>query len=51
MQPFEIIKDFEKIKLLADSRRLAILRRLMAGPATLTQLGEALGEHPAWQNW
>jgi putative molybdopterin biosynthesis protein len=48
MQPFEIIKDFEKIKLLADSRRLAILRRLMAGPATLTQLGEALGEHPAW---
>jgi putative molybdopterin biosynthesis protein len=27
---------------------LAILRKLMAEPATLTQLGEALGEHPAW---
>lgn len=48
MQQFEIIKAFEKIKLLADTRRLAILRKLMAGPATLTQLGEALGEHPAW---
>jgi putative molybdopterin biosynthesis protein len=48
MQQFEIIKEFEQIKLLADSRRLAILRKLMARPATLTQLGEALGEHPAW---
>jgi putative molybdopterin biosynthesis protein len=48
MQQFEIIKSFEQIKLLADIRRLAILRKLMAGPATLTQLGEELGEHPAW---
>jgi len=48
MQQFEIIKTFEKIKLLADPRRLTILRKLMAGPATLTQLGEAMGEHPAW---
>jgi putative molybdopterin biosynthesis protein len=48
MQQFEIIKAFEKIKLLADTRRLAILRKLMAGPATLTQIGEAMGEHPAW---
>ena len=48
MQQFEIIKAFEQIKLLADSRRLAILRKLMAAPATLTQLGEAMGEHPAW---
>jgi putative molybdopterin biosynthesis protein len=48
MQQFEIIKAFEQIKLLADTRRLAILRKLMASPATLTQLGKALGEHPAW---
>ena len=48
MQHFEIIKAFEQIKLLADKRRLAILRKLMAGPATLTQLGKVLGEHPAW---
>ena len=48
MQQFEIIKAFEQIKLLADTRRLTILRKLMAGPATLTQLGEAMGETPAW---
>jgi putative molybdopterin biosynthesis protein len=48
MQQFEIIKAFEKIKLLSDTRRLVILRKLMAGPATLTQLGEEMGEHPAW---
>ena len=41
------VKDFEKIKLLSDSRRLAILRLLMKEPATLTQLGKALSEHPA----
>jgi molybdate-binding protein len=48
VQLFEIITSFEQIKLLADNRRLAILRKLMASPATLTQLGESLGEHPAW---
>jgi putative molybdopterin biosynthesis protein len=42
------LDTFEQIKLLADRRRLAILRRLMAGPASLTQLGRLLGEHPAW---
>ncbi len=44
----ERLSTFEQIKLLADPRRLAILRLLMAGPASLTQLGHALGEHPAW---
>ncbi len=48
MQQFEIIKSFEQIKLLSDIRKRAILQKLMAGPATLTQLGEMLGEHPAW---
>jgi len=48
MQQFEIIKSFEQIKCLSDTRRRAILQKLMASPATLTQLGEALGEHPAW---
>ena len=42
------LSTFEQIKLLADSRRLSILRHLMAGPASLTQLGHALGQHPAW---
>jgi DNA-binding MarR family transcriptional regulator len=27
---------------------MSILRHLMAGPASLTQLGHALGQHPTW---
>ena len=48
MNSIEHIRTYEQIKTLADPRRLAILRLLMAKPATLTQLGRALGEHPAW---
>ena len=47
MDPFRRIQDFAIVKLLADSRRMAILRLLMAGPWTLSQLGLALNEHPA----
>jgi putative molybdopterin biosynthesis protein len=42
------LRSYEQLKLVADPRRLAILQHLMASPATLTQLGQALGEHPAW---
>jgi putative molybdopterin biosynthesis protein len=42
------LRSFEHLKLIADPRRLAILQHLMVQPATLTQLGQALGEHPAW---
>jgi putative molybdopterin biosynthesis protein len=48
MFPIQPLRSFEQLKLLADPRRLAILRQLMAGPASLTVLGKALGEHPAW---
>jgi putative molybdopterin biosynthesis protein len=48
MQTVEPIRTFKQIKLLADSRRLEILQRLMAGPATLTQLARTLGQSPAW---
>jgi len=48
MDKVEFLREYEQIKLLADARRLAILRRLMAAPASLTGLGQALGEHPAW---
>jgi len=48
MLPIQPLHSFEQLKLLADPRRLDILRRLMAAPASLTQLGQALGEHPAW---
>jgi putative molybdopterin biosynthesis protein len=48
MDPVQYIQTTEQIKLLADARRLAILRCLMAAPASLTGLGHQLGEHPAW---
>ena len=41
------ITSFEQTKLLADSRRLQILRWLMDSPATLTQLGARLGQSAA----
>ncbi len=48
MDSIETLHAFEQIKLLADSRRLTILRLLMAQPATLQQLGDKLGHSPAW---
>jgi putative molybdopterin biosynthesis protein len=48
MDKIEPLHAFEQLKILSDSRRMNILRRLMAEPATLTQLGIALGESPAW---
>jgi putative molybdopterin biosynthesis protein len=47
MEYLRTIQDFEQLKILADPRRLAILRLLMVDSATLSQLGQALGEHPA----
>ena len=38
MKKIQPINSFDKIKLLADSRRMDILRLLMASPATLTHL-------------
>ncbi len=48
MLPIQPLQSFDQLKLLADPRRLAILRQLLSGPASLTMLGKALGEHPAW---
>lgn len=48
MDKVETLHAFEQIKLLSDSRRLQILRLLMASPASLTQLARALGQSPAW---
>ncbi|HWQ84429.1 MAG TPA: substrate-binding domain-containing protein [Anaerolineales bacterium] len=47
MEPIRRITKYDHLKILADSRRLYILQRLMAGPATLSMLGKELGEHPA----
>ncbi len=48
MKTVETVRTFEQIKLLADSRRMEILRLLMASPATLTQLAQVLKQSPAW---
>lgn len=48
MDKVETLHAFEQIKLLADSRRLQILRLLMASSASLTQLAQTLGQSPAW---
>lgn len=42
------LQAFEQIKLLADSRRMDILRLLMAAPATLTLLAQTVKQSPAW---
>jgi putative molybdopterin biosynthesis protein len=44
----ESIHSFGNIKLLADPRRMEILRLLMASPATLTQLAQIMKQSPAW---
>lgn len=48
MDKLRHVERLEQIEVLADRRRLAILRLLMAEPSTLSQIGRALGEHPAW---
>ena len=48
MDKIEPLHAFEQLKQLADSRRMNLLRLLMAEPATLTQLGVLVGESPAW---
>ena len=48
MKKVETINSFDKLKLLADPRRMDILRLLMASPATLTHLGRTMKRSPAW---
>jgi len=48
MKKVDSINSFDKIKLLADSRRMDILCLLMASPATLTHLARTLKQSPAW---
>ena len=42
------IGAIETVRVLANEERLRLLRLLMRGPATLTQLGAVVGHHPAW---
>jgi putative molybdopterin biosynthesis protein len=42
MKNFQELDSFSDIKVLSDPRRMAVVRRLMRAPATLSQLGEQL---------
>jgi putative molybdopterin biosynthesis protein len=48
MKKVDALHSFGIIKLLADSRRMDILRLLMAAPATLTHLARTMKQSPAW---
>ena len=48
MKKVASVSSFDKIKLLADSRRMDILRLLMASPATLTHLARTMKQSPSW---
>lgn len=47
MESVRRIQHLEQLKIVADSRRMNILKLLMVQPETLTSLGKHLGEHPA----
>jgi putative molybdopterin biosynthesis protein len=48
MKKVETIHSFRDIKILADPRRMDILRLIMASPATLTHLARTMKQSPAW---
>lgn len=47
MSHIQPLEDYTQLRLLADPRRMRILRLLMSGPATLTQLAAVLRHSPA----
>ena len=48
MEEISHIGAMDTVRVLANEERLRLLRLLMRGPATLTQLGAIVGHHPAW---
>ena len=48
MEEISHIDAVDSLRVLASEERLHLLRLLMRGPATLTQLGAEVGHHPAW---
>jgi len=48
MGSHQTLQQMDQIEILAAPHRLALLRRLMTGPATISQLGTAFGKSPAW---
>lgn len=48
MDEIKHIEAIETVQMLASEDRLRLLRILMRGPATLTQLVDSVGHYPAW---
>lgn len=48
MDEISHIEAIETVQMLANADRLRLLRILMRGPATLTQLVDSVGHYPAW---
>jgi putative molybdopterin biosynthesis protein len=48
MDSAQSIDSYSDLKALSDTRRLMLIRLLMRGPATLSQLGDRVGESAAW---
>ena len=48
MDEISHIEAIETVQMLASADRLRLLRILMRGPATLTQLVDSVGHYPAW---
>lgn len=48
MDEISHIEAIETLQMLANADRLRLLRILMRGPATLTQLVDSVGHYPAW---
>lgn len=48
MQSLVTIDRHDQLAALSDEHRLAVLRRLMCGPSTLSRLGREFDKHPAW---
>lgn len=48
MRPAAPLDIDDQLASLADPHRLAVLRRLMCGPSTISRLGRELERHPAW---
>lgn len=48
MRPLGKIDRQDQLAALSDEHRLALLRRLMCGPSTISRLGRDFERHPAW---
>ena len=48
MQALGTIDRPDQLAALSDEHRLALMRRLLCGPTTISRLGREFDKHPAW---